>query len=53
VVEVVGHTAVLRGQVPHEAGRTDLERTAGAVAGVAGVDNQVVIANGSGTGDPG
>ena len=53
MVEVVGHTAVLRGQVPHEAGRTDLERAAASVAGVNGVDNQVVIANGSGTGEPG
>ena len=49
VVEVVGHTAVLRGQVPHEAGRADLERTAAAVAGVAEVHNQVVVTNGSGT----
>jgi osmotically-inducible protein OsmY len=49
-VDVVGHTAVLRGQVPHEAGRADLERAAAAVTGVTGVDNQVVIANGSGTG---
>jgi osmotically-inducible protein OsmY len=49
VVEVVGRTAVLRGQVPHEAGRADLERTAAAVAGVAEVHNQVVVTNGSGT----
>jgi osmotically-inducible protein OsmY len=49
-VDVVGHTAVLRGQVAHEAGRADLERAAAAVTGVTGVDNQVVIANGSGTG---
>jgi osmotically-inducible protein OsmY len=49
VVEVVGRTAVLRGQVPHEAGRMDLERTAAAVAGVAEVHNQVVVANGAGT----
>jgi osmotically-inducible protein OsmY len=49
VVEVVGHTAVLRGQVPHEAGRADLERAAAAVAGVADVHNQIVVANGSGT----
>ena len=48
-VEVNGHVAVLRGQVPHETGRADLERAAAAVAGVAGVDNQVVVANGSGT----
>ena len=49
-VEVVGSVAVLRGQVPHETGRADLERTAAAVAGVARVDNQVTVANGSGTG---
>ena len=50
VVEVVGSVAVLKGQVPHETGRADLERTAAAVAGVARVDNQVTVANGSGTG---
>ena len=49
VVEVVGHTAVLRGQVPHEAGRADLERTAAAVTGVTEVHNQVVVTNGAGT----
>jgi hypothetical protein len=49
---VVGHTAVLRGQVPHEVGRLDLERTAAAVSGVAGVDNQVVVVNGVGTNPP-
>ena len=48
MVEVVGRTAVLRGQVPHESGRADLERAAAAVAGVADVDNQLVVANGSG-----
>ena len=48
-VEVNGHVAVLRGQVPHETGRADLERAAAAVAGVVGVDNQVTVANGSGT----
>jgi osmotically-inducible protein OsmY len=49
VVEVVGRTAVLRGQVPHDAGRADLERAAAAVAGVAEVHNQIVVANGAGT----
>lgn len=44
LVEVVGQTAVLRGQVPHDAGRADLGRTAASVAGVAEVDNQVVVA---------
>ncbi len=49
-VEVVGHVAVLRGQVPHETGRADLARAAGAVSGVTGVDNQVTVGNGAGTG---
>jgi osmotically-inducible protein OsmY len=49
VVEVVGRTAVLRGQVPHADGRADLERAAAAVTGVAEVHNQIVVANGSGT----
>lgn len=49
VVEVTGHVAVLRGQVPHESGRTDLGRTAGAVPGIVEVDNQVIVA-GPGTG---
>jgi hypothetical protein len=44
VVEVVGHVAVLRGQVPHEAGREDLGRTAAAVPGIVEVDNRVVVA---------
>lgn len=48
-VEVVGGTAILRGEVPHQVGRDDLERTAAAVAGVVGVDNQVAI---SGTDGP-
>ena len=53
IVEVDGQTAVLRGQVPHDTGRTDLERTAAAVAGVVRVDNQLVVANGSGNGSGG
>jgi hypothetical protein len=48
-VEVRGTTAVLRGQVPHETGRHDLERVAAAVAGVVDVDNQVAVAATSGT----
>jgi osmotically-inducible protein OsmY len=44
LVEVVGQVAVLRGQVPHDAGRADLGRTAASVAGVVEVDNQVVVA---------
>jgi hypothetical protein len=47
-VEVVGGTAILRGRVPHEVGRTDLERTAAAVAGVVDVDNRVDIAGTNG-----
>jgi hypothetical protein len=43
-VEVVGRSAVLRGTVPHETGRADLERTAAAVPGVASVDNQIQVA---------
>jgi osmotically-inducible protein OsmY len=47
-VEVVGGTAILRGEVPHEVGRSDLERTAAAVSGVVGVDNQVGVSGGNG-----
>lgn len=42
-VEVIGGTAILRGEVPHEVGRVDLERTAAAVAGVVDVDNHVGV----------
>lgn len=42
-VEVVGSTAILRGDVPHEVGRVDLERTAAAVSGVVDVDNRVGV----------
>ena len=48
-VEVVGTTAVLRGEVPHEVGRADLERTAAAVAGVVGVDNRLAVSGTAGT----
>jgi hypothetical protein len=48
-VEVQGGTAILRGVVPHETGRLDLERTAAAVAGVVEVDNHVAISASSGT----
>ena len=47
-VEVVDGRAILRGEVPHEVGRTDLERTAAAVAGVVEVDNQVGVAGPNG-----
>jgi osmotically-inducible protein OsmY len=43
IVEAQGQVVVLRGQVPHDAGRADLGRTAASVAGVAEVDNQVVV----------
>ena len=42
-VEVIGATAILRGEVPHEVGRADLERTAAAVAGIVHVENQVDV----------
>jgi hypothetical protein len=42
-VEVQGGTAILRGVVPHEMGRIDLERTAAGVAGVVEVDNHIAI----------
>ena len=48
-VEVQGATAILRGQVPHETGRHDLERIAAAVAGIIDVDNQVAVVAGTGT----
>jgi hypothetical protein len=47
-VEVVGGTAILRGEVPHEVGRADLERTAAAVAGIVEVDNQVGVSGTNG-----
>jgi hypothetical protein len=48
-VEVQGGTAILRGVVPHETGRIDLERTAAAVAGVVEVDNHVAVSAQAGT----
>jgi hypothetical protein len=47
-VEVIGGTAILRGEVPHEVGRADLERTAAAVAGIVHVENQVDVAGTNG-----
>ena len=44
IVEVRGQVAVLRGQVPHDVGRADLGRAAGAVSGITEVDNQIVVA---------
>lgn len=42
-VEIIGGTAVLRGEVPHDVGRVDLERTAAAVSGVVQVENLVAV----------
>jgi hypothetical protein len=43
-VEATGGTVTLRGEVPHDLGRSDLERTAAAVTGVVAVDNLLVVA---------
>lgn len=48
-VEVVGSRAILRGEVPHEVGKVDLERTAAAVAGVVDVDNLLSVSAATGT----
>jgi hypothetical protein len=55
-VEASGARVVLQGQVPHEEGRADIERTVSAVPGVAAVDNRLVVSpppggssNGAGT----
>lgn len=48
-VEVQGGTAILRGTVPDETSRIDLERTAAAVAGVVEVDNHLAIVGSAGT----
>lgn len=48
-VEVTGRRVVLRGEVPHETARQDLERVAAAVPGVAGVDNLLRLSAGPGT----
>jgi hypothetical protein len=39
---------VLEGEVPHEQGRADLERTAAAVPGVGSVDNRLVVSGTTG-----
>ena len=43
VVTVVDDRVTLTGEVPHESARADLGRTAGAVTGVAAVDNQIRV----------
>lgn len=48
-VEVRGATAVLRGEVPHDTGREDLERVAASVSGILAVDNQLAVAAAAGT----
>ena len=54
-VEATAGRVVLRGEVPHDLGRADLERTAASVPGVAAVDNLLVVTgtngdtNGAGT----
>lgn len=48
-VEVLGATAILRGEVPHETGRAELERTAAAVAGIVAVENLLDIVSTAGT----
>jgi hypothetical protein len=40
---------VLEGEVPHETGRADLERTAAAVAGVVSVDNRLSVSGTNGS----
>lgn len=42
-VEVADRTVVLRGEVPHELGREDMQRTVASVPGVEAVDNQLVV----------
>ena len=42
-VTVVGNRVTLTGEVPHEAARADLARTAGAVVGVGAVDNRITV----------
>ena len=42
-VTVAGGTAILTGGAPHEAGKADIERAAGAVPGVAQVESHLVV----------
>ncbi len=49
-VEVAGGTAILTGGAPHETGKADIERAAGAVPGVAQVESHLVV-GASGNGD--
>lgn len=45
VVTAVGNRIILTGEVPHDEARADLGRTAGAVAGVAAVDNRITVSS--------
>ena len=47
-VSVVGDRVTLTGEVPHDEARVDVGRVAGAVLGVAAVDNRVTVADPSG-----
>lgn len=47
-VSVVGNRVTLTGQVPHDTGRADLARAAGAVSGVGAVDNRITVPDDSG-----
>ena len=42
-VEVTSGTAILTGGAPHETGKADIERAAGAVPGVAQVESHLVV----------
>lgn len=42
-VTVDGNRITLTGEVPHDTAREDLGRTAGAVAGVAAIDNRITV----------
>lgn len=52
-VTVEGNRITLTGEVPHDTARLDLGRTAGAVAGVAAVDNRVTVSAAPTTKTPG
>ena len=47
-VTVAGDRVTLTGEVPHESARADLGRTAGAVIGVAAVDNRITVVGAQG-----
>ena len=49
VVAVTGNRVTLTGEVPHDDARLDLGRVAGAVAGVAAVDNRITVSGATAT----